>query len=94
MKNLSRDGYTTKEIMDALRGAQGTRNIDYRYDLLDENDNKIDELYEVINGEVQMSAFSTIKRTATFSLREEEVLSEERIPKKLVSFVGTKIGGL
>lgn len=94
MKDTSRGGYTTEEIWDALRGVNGSRQIDFRYDLLDENENKIDELYEVISASVEMSSLSTIKRTASFSLREETVTEGSRASKKLISFEGIKIGEL
>lgn len=76
MKDLSRQGYTTEEILDVLRMKTGTREVRIRYDLLDENENKKGELYEVESGEVKFSAFSEIKRTARFSLREEMDMQE------------------
>lgn len=94
MKNISRDGYSTEEIWDALRGVIGSRNIDFRYDLLDENENKINELYDIESASVEMSAFSTIKRTASFSLREEQMMDTTRTPRKLISYEGIKIGEL
>lgn len=71
MKDLSRQGYSSQEILDILRMKYGTREVRFRYDLLDENEIKKGELYEVESGEVKFSAFSDIKRTARFSLREE-----------------------
>lgn len=71
MKDLNQKGYTTAEIMAALRMEQGARELRFRYDLLDENENKISELEEVESGEINFSSASDIKRTAKFSLREE-----------------------
>jgi hypothetical protein len=94
MKDISRDGYTTEEIMNALKGIDGSRQINFRFDLLDENDNKINELYDVIDAEVEMSAFSTIKRTASFSLREESETVVEYTSKRLIDFENTTLGGM
>lgn len=89
MRNLSRNDYSTEEIMDALKGASGSRVVKFRYDVLDENEKKIDELYEVTDGEVTMSAFSTIKRTATFSLREETKIVQETQSLKVAELPST-----
>lgn len=76
MKDLSRQGYTHQEVLDILRMKTGAREVRFRYDLLDENENKKGELYEVESGEINFSAFSDIKRTARFRLREEMDISE------------------
>lgn len=73
MQTIERGGYTRQEVIDVLHGKYGSRVVKFRYDLLDENDNKKGELERVLSGEVSMSAFSTIKRTATFTLEEEIV---------------------
>lgn len=77
MKDLSRQGYTHEEIMDALTMRTGAREVRYRYDLLDSDEQKKGELYEVQSAEVSFSAFSEIKRSARFSLREEHDEIEE-----------------
>lgn len=89
MKDISRQGYTTQEILDILQMKYGTREVRFRYDLLDENENKKGELYEVESGEVSFSAFSDIKRTARFTLREE--MDEQEIIEELSLFqIGDK----
>jgi hypothetical protein len=72
MLELSRNGYTSEEVRKYLHGASGSRIISFRYDLLDKNENKKGELELVSSGEVSMSAFSEIKRTARFTLRDQE----------------------
>lgn len=84
MKDISRNGYSTEEILDALQGKRGSRQISFRFDLLDENENKIDELYEITSAKVEMSALSDIKRTAAFSLREEIVIDKTLNERKLI----------
>ncbi|MGG3737528.1 LamG-like jellyroll fold domain-containing protein [Aeribacillus pallidus] len=63
--------YSRQEIIDALHGKHGNRQIRFRYDLLDKNDNKIKELDSVIDGEVSMASLSSIKRTAKFRLKDK-----------------------
>lgn len=92
MKDISRQGYSTEEILDILRMKYGTREVRFRYDLLDENEIKKGELYEVEGGEIKFSAFSDIKRTARFTLREEmeETETEERLTLGMIG--NTKLG--
>lgn len=64
--------YTNIEVKEMLHAKRGHRNIRFRYDLLDKNDRKIRTLSNVLNGTVTMQAFASIKRTATFTIREDE----------------------
>lgn len=91
MRDISQKGYTTEEIWSVLRGEQGFRTVKFRYLLLDENENLKDELFEVESASVEMAAFSDIKRTAKFSLREEETTSSVRTEKKLIDFQNTRL---
>lgn len=75
MQKLERDGYTRQEVIDVLHGKYGSRNVKFRYDLLDKTDVKKGELLRVLTGDVSMSAFSKIKRTASFLLEDETVSS-------------------
>lgn len=80
MQQLARGGYTEQEVKDMLHGRFGSRVISFRYDLLDKNENKKGEFERVTSGEVSFSSFATIKRTAKFTLEEEDdlVLLKER----------------
>lgn len=71
MKDLSQKGYTHEEIVGVLHGRKGSREIAFRYDLLDKDENKIGVLNEVESASVEHSFLSSIKRTAKFTLREE-----------------------
>lgn len=73
MQSLDRNGFTAEEIRDMLHMKNGSRVVRFRYDLLDINENKKGELNRVTSGEVSMSAFSTIKRTAKFQLEKETI---------------------
>lgn len=71
MQELARGGYSSEEIRDMLHGKHGSRVVNFRYDLLDKDENKKGELSRVVSGEVSMSAFANIKRTAKITLEEE-----------------------
>lgn len=73
MQSLARNGYSEQEVKNMLHGGFGSRAVTFRYDLLDQNERKKGELQRVSSGEVSMSAFSTIKRTAKFTLEDELV---------------------
>lgn len=62
---------TKQEILDALHGASGSRELSFRYDLLDKDDQRIRELSTIVDGEVSMSALATIKRTAKFTIKDD-----------------------
>ncbi|KAA0956625.1 hypothetical protein FQ085_11570 [Planococcus sp. ANT_H30] len=62
---------TRQEITDAIHGATGSRELAFRYDLLDKNDQKIREITSIVDGQVEMNAFATIKRTAKFTIKDD-----------------------
>lgn len=74
--NLSRDGYSHEQIKQMLHMAHGNREVRFRYDLLDKEDNFIAELDQVEGGDIEFSAFSDIKRTAKIQLREDSYTQE------------------
>lgn len=71
MLSLANYPYSRQEIIDALHGKRGNRQIRFRYDLLDKNDNKIKELDSVVEGEVSMASLSSINRTAKFKIKDK-----------------------
>lgn len=71
MQSIERGGYSREEILDVLHSKGNARNVRFSYDLLDKNENIKKKLNSVVSGEVSMSAFSTIKRTAKFTLKEK-----------------------
>ena len=77
MQSLARGGYSEQEVRGMLHGKYGSRVIKFRYDLLDINEVKKGELERVLGGDVSMSAFSTIKRTAKFTLERETAISRK-----------------
>lgn len=63
-------GYTAEEVLRAIRGVDGARELSFRYELLDKDLNvKIPEMDNVLGGAVQMHYISEIKRTADFEIR-------------------------
>ncbi|MFP5109627.1 GH25 family lysozyme [Neobacillus sp. C211] len=75
--------YTEEDIQNMLHAKTGSRFLMFRYDLLDVNENKIRELRNVVSGSVQMSALSTIKRTARFRIKED--------PNEPINFLNNRI---
>lgn len=73
MQSLDRNGYNEDQIRDMLLMKNGSRVVKFRYDLLDRDERKKGELNRVLSGEVSMSAFSTIKRTAKFVIQDETI---------------------
>jgi hypothetical protein len=73
MQVIERGGYSREEILDVLHSRDSARNVRFRYDLLDKNGYFKKTLETVMSGEVSMSAFSTIKRTAKFKIKERYV---------------------
>lgn len=94
MKDLARNGYTHEEVLAALKMETGTREVRFRYDLLNEHEIKIGELEEVQDSTISMSAFSEIKRTANFNLREEIETTEEIVETTLADFKDKTLGEL
>lgn len=90
MQSLEQKGYTRQQVIDALQMKAGSRQIKFRYDLLDKNDNYIKTLNTVIDGEVSMSAFADIKRTARFTVKEDN--SIDWLNDRIQPFFMLKLG--
>ena len=58
-------------MVSRARFNEGTREISFRYDILDKNNVKKGEASNIAEGKISFNAFSSIHRTATFKLREE-----------------------
>ncbi|ESU71179.1 hypothetical protein T260_15150 [Geobacillus thermopakistaniensis] len=71
MQPLARDGFTAEQVKAAIHMAGGSRKIDFRYELLDKNDNVIGDLNNVIDAEISMDSLASIKRTAKFRLKDD-----------------------
>lgn len=75
MIKLERNGYTHDEIKSVLHGAQGTRSVRFRYELLDKNNNFKAELYNVRSGSIDYGVFNEIRRTAKFTIKEQAAVN-------------------
>lgn len=71
MQPLARNGFTAEQVKAAIHMAGGSRKIDFRYELLDKNENVIGNLDNVIDAEVSMDSLASIKRTARFKLKDD-----------------------
>lgn len=63
------NGYTSSEILDALRGIRGSRKLTFRYELLDDSNKKKRDLDTITSGKITQDWLADIKRTANFTLR-------------------------
>lgn len=71
MIDLSRDGYTHEQVRNVLHMRHGSRQVRFRYFLLDKNDFELAEITEnMLGGTIEQNAFSEIKRTAKFRMKE------------------------
>lgn len=70
MQKIEQGIYTKEQVKEMLHAKGSARTIKFRYDLLNKNEMYIGTLDSVLSGEVSMSAFMDIKRTANLSIKE------------------------
>lgn len=70
MEPLATGEYTQDQIIAALHMSGASREVSYRYELLDKNDALLGELNEC-TGSVSNNAMAEIKRTASFVVRRD-----------------------
>lgn len=66
--------YTFQNVIDALHGKYGYREIDFRYELLDKQNNRKYDLPNVTKTSIDYSSLSEIKRVAKITMIEDESL--------------------
>lgn len=69
------EGHTRSEVLRALQGLDGTRQLSFRYELLDSDNRKVRALDNVISGSVSQNWLAEIKRTAKFELRDDGTIN-------------------
>lgn len=74
MQSLARNGYTAEQVTAALQGRYGARQVEYRYNRLDETNTLVDELGTVLDGSVAHDGLADVKRTARFRVRDDGTL--------------------
>lgn len=70
MLNLSVGGYTAEDVRRCLWAASGTRTVDFKFALLDKEDNLIGWV-DNATGSISADAGAAIKRTANFKIARE-----------------------
>lgn len=76
--DLSRNGYSHEQVVEMLHMKRGSRQVRFRYFLLDKNENEKAEISNIIEGgSIEQSAFSDIKRTAKFKLKESKYIDRD-----------------
>jgi hypothetical protein len=76
MQPLAQNGYTEEQVLRALRGEVGTRQFDFVYELLDEDNTVIRTLGNVLTGQITHDALADIKRTGRFTMTEDNTNTE------------------
>lgn len=64
------NNYSEQEIDGVLHFMTGSRSVSFRYDLLDRNDMKTDEIDGIEEASISYGEFNMIKRSAVFHLNE------------------------
>ena len=67
---LNENNYTAEQIDRTLRMADGSRNVDFRYELLNRHDIKLGGLDGIERAAITHGEFSAVKRSAEFTLNE------------------------
>ena len=73
MQTLARNGYTAAEVIQALHSAK--RHIAFKYDWLDNTNKLKGQLTNVLAASVANNAFADIKRTANFTIRDDDTIN-------------------
>lgn len=82
--DLSRNGYSHEQVRDVLHMKHGSRKVRFRYFLLDKNENELAEISHLVeSGSIEQSAFSDIKRTAKFRLKEDKYIDRDGNEKEI-----------
>lgn len=95
MQRLEKDGYSREQVIEQLHGIRGSRQIDFRFELLDENNHvKRDITDIVLGGRIEHNALNDIKRTATFHLKDVDTIDwgKDRIKPYVQIRMPTRIG--
>lgn len=71
MQTFNHPIYTRQDLIDALHGVYGQREVSFRYELLDKNNAKIKDLDCIISAEVSLGSLDQIKRKAKFRLEDK-----------------------
>lgn len=70
--DLSRNGYSHQQVVDVLHMKYGSRQVRFRYFLLDKNEHELAEITHLVeSASIEQSAFADIKRTAKFKLKDD-----------------------
>ncbi|SET69318.1 hypothetical protein SAMN05216389_12116 [Oceanobacillus limi] len=75
MQKISRQGYSKETVKNALHAVYQPRNIRFKYNLLDKDNNYIRTLSNVLSGEVSCNSNANIKRTAVFRLEDDNSIN-------------------
>ncbi len=91
MQTLAQQGYDQQQVIDNLHGRKSTRNIKFKYLLLDANNSLKGELQNVIDGEVNFKNLAQIKRGGRFLIKESQEIPIDWLNDRIQPFIMYKI---
>lgn len=81
-----------KDVINKLHMEDGTREIKFRYDLLNLNDIKIGELTSIPGGRLGLNSLAQIKRKGKFTFKENEFKDINWLNDRIQPFLMLKMG--
>jgi hypothetical protein len=91
MLELAKNGYTKEEVIRQLHLINSTREIKFRYDLLNKHEVKIGELSTLPGGHITMNSLAEIKRVGEFKFKESEIKDVDWLNDRVQPFFMLKM---
>src|SRR5690606_4612041 len=86
------NGYSHEQVVEMLHMKHGSRQVRFRYFLLDKNENEKAEISDIVeSGSIEQSAFADIKRTAKFKLKDNNKYDIDWNSDRIQAFVEFKV---
>lgn len=89
MLNLARKGFTQEQVVAALHSPSLT--YDFRYELLDGFNRRKRDLSNVLSASIDHGALSEIKRTAKFTIAEDDAMDIDYLNDRIKPYMRVKI---
>ncbi len=75
MLPLAQNGYSTEEVLAALQGRYGVRQLEFRFELLNSVNATVKVLANVLDAEVTHDSLADVKRTARFTIHDDGTIN-------------------
>lgn len=91
MQQLAQKGYTREQVKNMLHAKNNTRNIKFKYILLDSNNSIKTELNNVIDAEINFKSLANIKRAGKFLIKESDDINIDWLNDRIQPFIMFKV---